>query len=97
MADFLLEALPWVVMGIAAAVALSNLNKKGELSIKKQKGMNGEKSINKEDGNNYMSAGTCLGICFGSVLSLLGIVTLSYGISFGILLGMIVGMCIKKR
>lgn len=94
MADFLLAALPWVVMGIAVAVMLVNLNrKKGKLNMEKQKGTDGENSMSTECEHNYMS----VGMCFGSVLSLSGIVTLSYGISFGMLIGMTVGMYIKKR
>lgn len=98
MADFLLAALPWVVIGIAVAVMLVNFNRKrGELSIEKQKGMDGENSKSTEGENNYMYVGMCLGMCLGSVLSLSGIVTLSYGISFGMLIGMTVGLYIKKR
>ena len=98
MADFLLAALPWVVMGIAVAVMLVNFNrKKSELNIEKQKGTDEENSKSTEGENDYMSVGMCLGMCFGSVLSLSGIVTLSYGISFGMLIGMTIGMYIKKR
>jgi len=98
MADFLLAALPWVVMGIAVAVMLVNFNrKKCKLNIEKQKGTDEETSMSTEGENDYMSVGMCLGMCFGSVLSLSGIVTLSYGISFGMLIGMTIGMYIKKR
>jgi len=98
MTDFLLAALPWVVMGIAIAFAVVNFSKKKcKLNIEIQKGLDEENSKSTIDKNDYMSGGMCLGICFGSVFSLLGIVSLSYGISFGMLIGMVVGMYIKKK
>lgn len=89
-----MASLPWVVMGIVVAVMLVNFNrKKCKLNIEKQNGTDEENSMSTECENDYMS----VGMCFGSVLSLSGIVTLSYGISFGMLIGMTVGMYIKKR
>lgn len=97
MADFLLTALPWMITGIAIAfVAVNFTGKRTIKSIEIQKGLEEENSKSTEE-DNYMSVGMCLGICFGSVLSLLGIISLSYGTSFGMLIGMITGMCIKKK
>jgi len=84
MLDFLLAALPWMIMGIAVTIAAVNFSGKRE-------------KLNIEEQKDYMSAGMCFGMCFGSVLGSLGVVSLSYGISFGMLIGMVLGMCIKKK
>ncbi len=98
MSDFLLAALPWLVMGIAIAFAVVIFSrKKDKLNIGGQKGLDKENSKSTVDEDDYMSVGMCLGICFGSVFSLLGLVSLSYGISFGMLIGMVAGMYIKKK
>ncbi|ALB44982.1 hypothetical protein [Clostridium beijerinckii] len=98
MLDFLLAALPWVVMGIAIAFAVVSFSrKKDKLNIGGQKGLDKENSKSMVDEDDYMSVEMCLGICFGSVFSLLGLVSLSYGISFGMLIGMVAGIYIKKK
>ncbi|MBE6072808.1 MAG: hypothetical protein E7208_12840 [Clostridium butyricum] len=98
MLDFLLVALPWMVMGISVAIAAVNFSGKREkLNIEEHKEADKKKSGSIEEEKDYMSAGMYFGMCFGSVLGSLGVVSLSYGISFGMLIGMVLGMCIKKK
>lgn len=98
MVDFLLAALPWVVMAIAIAFVVVNFSrKKSVLNMEREKGLDEEKFKSVVGEDDYISVGMCWGICFGSVFSLLGIVSLSYGISFGMLIGMVVGIYIKKK
>lgn len=97
MTDFLLAALPWVIIGIAIAIIAANFGrKKRKLNTKEQENLDEENLPNKDDKGNYMSVGMCLGMCIGTVFSSTGIVPLSYGISFGMLIGMVVGTYIKK-
>lgn len=98
MTDFLLAALPWVLIGIAIAIIAANIGrKKKKLNAKGQENPDEADSHNIDYKENYMSQEMCLGMCIGTVLSSTGIVPLSYGISFGMLIGMVVGICIKKR
>lgn len=98
MTDFLLAALPWVLIGIAIAISVVDFGrKKGKLNTKEQENLDEANSPNKDAKENYMSVGMCLGMCIGTVFSSTGIVPLSYGISFGMLIGMVVGTCIKKE
>lgn len=98
MLDFLLAALPWMIMGIAVAIAAVNFSGKREkFNIEEQKEIDEKKSRSTEEEKDYMSLGMCFGMCFGSMLGSLGVVSLSYGISFGMLIGMVLGMCIKKK
>ena len=55
MADFLLAALPWVVMGIAIAFASVNFNrKKGALKMEGQKELDEQNSKSSVDKDDYM-------------------------------------------
>lgn len=98
MVDFLLAALPWVIMGIAIAVIAANFSRiKRKPNTKEQENSVEANSPNTENGENYMSVGMCLGMCVGTVFSSTGMIPLSYGISFGMLIGMVAGMRIQKK
>lgn len=98
MKDFLLTALPWVLIGIVVAIIAANFSKKKKkINTIEQENLNQTESQNIGDEDNYMSVGMSLGMCIGIVFSTTGIVPLSYGISFGMLFGMVVGMFIKKN
>lgn len=82
MKDFIMAALPWVIMGIALAVACVSF-----ASGKK-------KTKNGEQGEQQMGAGVPLGMCFGvSFGAAMGALTdnmgvwLPVGISVGMLFG----------
>ena len=92
MKDFIMAALPWVVMGIAIAVLAVNFSKKANNKAKDDVDINDSES--EED--NYMALGMCLGMCMGCALSSAGVFSISYGISFGMLIGMAIGSTIKK-
>lgn len=79
--DFVIAALPWVVMGLFLAFAVVILRKR----------KNGEKE------ENYSAEGMCLGMCLGTAIgSFLGN-NIGLGISMGMLLGMAVGAVVKKK
>jgi len=96
MTDFLLAALPWVLIGIAVAVIAASFGSKKRKSNTKEQENLDEANSNVDDKEDYMSVGMCLGMCIGTVFSSTGIVPLSYGISFGMLIGTVGGMCIEK-
>lgn len=93
-----MAALPWIVIGIAVALAFVKFGKrKGKIDTQNKQSMDKTKSKSTDDEDNYMSMGMCFGMCIGTVLSSMGIVPISYGISFGMLIGMVIGMCIRKK
>ena len=53
--------------------------------------------MSKEQQENYMALGMVWGMCAGSILSTLNVVSVSYGVSFGMLIGMAAGSAIKKQ
>jgi hypothetical protein len=98
MADFILAALPWIVIGIAAAVAAAYLGgKRRKVKVNANRETDETTSKNENGTDNYMSIGMCLGMCCGSALGVTGIFPSSYGAAFGMLIGMLVGMFIKKN
>lgn len=82
--DFVLAALPWVVMGIALAVAA--------VAVSRRRKTNGKPA--KE---TYMGEGMALGMLFGVAIGSTDGVELSTGLSMGLMLGMVVGLCIEKK
>ena len=93
MVDFLLAALPWVLMGVAVALfAGHHAKSKRQPGNDEQEGAGGDK----KGADNRMAEGMSLGMCFGVAISSSGICDLAIGISLGMLLGMLVGMNIKK-
>ncbi|MGM9530495.1 DUF2700 domain-containing protein [Intestinibacter sp.] len=93
MKDFIMAALPWVIMGITLAVLAVNFSKKANNKTK----VDVEIKDSEVEEDNYMTLGMCLGMCIGSALGASGIISISYGISFGMLIGMAVGSTIKKQ
>ncbi len=94
MVDFILAALPWVVIGISLVVAI------GAFRFVRRAYKNEQKEA-KGNSDTYMSEGMSLGMCFGtaigsSLMGLYGPMLLTYGICFGMLIGMVIGMNIKK-
>ncbi|MBD3109908.1 DUF2700 domain-containing protein [Bacillus sp. AGMB 02131] len=90
MKDFILAALPWVVLGITVAIAMVNI--KGDKARKEDR----------EKIGNYMSVGMSIGMCFGIAIGLafdemLGRNGLTYGICFGMLGGMVIGKGVGRR
>lgn len=90
MTDFIRAALPWIVLGIAVAVAAV------QISMQKA-GRYGEEGKGVPSGGNYMTVGMCLGLCVGCVFGTTGAVPLSDGLSFGMMAGMVIGICIKRK
>lgn len=81
MGDFITAALPWVVIGLAAAFfCAARIKRKGE-----------------EYERNYMTVGMCIGMCIGTALGSTGIINLGLGISLGVLAGEIIGMNIREK
>ena len=94
MVDFLLAALPWVLMGVAVILFARHHAKS-----KRRTGNDAETEQpgdEKKSGENRMAEGMSLGMCFGVAISSSGVCDLAIGISMGMLLGMLVGMNIKK-
>ena len=82
--DFVLAALPWVLMGVALAVVATLFARR-------------EKTGRKPVKETYMGEGVALGMLFGVAIGSTGTVELSIGLSMGLMLGMVVGMCIEKK
>lgn len=89
MKDFIMAALPWVVMGIALAVLAVNVSKKANNKAK----VDVDTKDSEAEEDNYM----LIGMCIGCALSTTGIISASYGTSFGMLIGMAIGATIKKQ
>ena len=101
MKDFVLAALPWVLLGTALAVVLVLWNCKAKKpkddSAKAGAEDNTVQENQSDDSGNYMALGMSLGTCAGIVLGVLGVFELSMGISLGMLWGMIIGMNIPSK
>ena len=82
--DFVLAALPWVLMGVALAVVATLFARR-------------EKTGRKPVKETYMGEGVALGMLFGVAIGSTGAVELSTGLSMGLMLGMVVGLCIEKK
>ena len=93
MKEFISAALPWVAIGLAIAIILTNAVKRT-----KSRDENNEDQAAKDQksAENHMTDGLCIGMCMGVALGSTGIIDLATGISLGMLLGLAVGMCIKK-
>lgn len=95
MADFTNAALPWIAMGLAVAVVTATYERNRKAQGRKGSDRN-PSSAGGERKNGYLTAGLCLGVCIGEVLSLLGVVSTAYGLSFGLLFGVTTAACIKR-
>ena len=103
MREFLLAALPWVVIGLTVGASCAIIFHTKKKTDKKDQGLD---PLEIEEGDsetgNYMSMGMSLGMCVGvaigsALMSTLGIMALSYGICGGMLIGLLVGLNIKKK
>ena len=95
MKEFISAALPWVAIGLAIAIILSNaVKRQGAKSRDENDEYKAAK--NKKAADDHMTDGLCIGMCMGVALGSTGIIDLATGISLGMLLGLAVGMCIKK-
>lgn len=84
MIDFILAALPWVLTGTAAAIAIVRFNDSKKKDIK----------IN----DNAMALGTAFGMIGGGILgTLVKPIGMGTGVSVGMLWGLVVGMYIRPK
>lgn len=107
MKDFIMTALPWVIMGIAVAIAAAILPRRSNKQNKKYEtaGYSDENNQNVEEGpestdkdeENYTTLGMSMGMCLGVALSTAFKINIAYGISFGMMIGMIVGSMVHKQ
>ena len=81
MRDFIMAAVPLVVVGIALAVFFT-----GRAGKKKKQ--------EKESG--YEAEGMSLGMCFGAAVGAIFPEYIGITLSVGMLAGLLVGMCVKK-
>ena len=82
MRDFVMAALPLVLVGLAlAAVLAGRANKK--------------KSQEKESGCEAL--GMSLGMCAGTVIGAFFPEYIGITLSLGMLIGLLIGMCVKKK
>ena len=81
MRDFIMAAVPLVVVGIALAVFFT-----GRAGKKKKQ--------EKESG--YEAEGMSLGMCFGAAVGAIFLEYIGITLSMGMLVGLLVGMCVKK-
>lgn len=104
MKDFILAALPLVILSVTIAIVVNLSSKKyKKLSEEEDEWTDGtssvEKKENAEDNNmaNGMSLGMCFGVAIGSMfINKFGSIALAYGICFGMLGGMLVDLNKKK-
>ncbi len=81
MLDFIVSALPFVIIGICLAIIFVNYHKDRD----------------EDDTGNYLTEGMCLGMCLGDAFSTSIHINLGVGISLGMLIGETVGMLFKKK
>ena len=82
MRDFIMAAVPLVVVGIALAVFFT-----GRAGKKKKQ--------EKESG--YEAEGLSLGMCFGAAVGAIFPEYIGVTLSVGMLIGLVVGMCFGKK
>lgn len=91
MQDFIIAALPWIAIGIAIALVVTNF----------RSNENTEKS-KKHIKDDHISIGMCLGMCMGTAIGsaltgTFGEIALTYGICFGMLIGVIAGLFMRRK
>ena len=86
MKEFIIAALPWIVIGLCVAVLAAN-------GIMQKKTSGGDEAAQGSYISEGMSIGMCMGVAFNGLLD----IGLGLGISLGMLVGMIVGMMLKKK
>lgn len=86
MKEFILAALPWIIIGLCVAVLAV------QVSRKRSKGKDREKK------ENYMAEGMCIGMCLGvSFQVAIGFDNLGVALCIGMLVGEVIGMMIPKE
>lgn len=86
MKEFILAALPWIIIALCVAVLAV------QISRKRSKGKDGEKK------ENYMAEGMCVGMCLGVSLQVaIGFDNLGVALCIGMLVGEVIGMMIPKE
>lgn len=101
MKNFILAALPLVVLSVAIAISVNLSSKKYKKLSEGEDGTSSmEKKENAEDNKmaNGMSLGMCFGVAIGSMfINKFGSIAIAYGICFGMLVGMLVGLGNKNK
>ena len=93
MKDFIIAALPWVVMGIALAIFAS---KNAKMSQAREAGEVDEEA--KARLKNQMTQWMCIGLVAGVFISsAFKNVSTAIGVSFGALIGMLIGTFFGMR
>ncbi len=82
MRDFIMAALPLVVVGIALAVFFAGRSRR-----KKQKETKGD----------HEAMGMCQGMCFGAAIGAIFPQYIGIALSMGMLIGLVIGMCLGKK
>ena len=82
MRDFMMAALPLVVVGIALAVFFAR-----RAGQKKKR----------EKENGYEAMGMSLGMCFGAAVGAIFPKYIGITLSMGMLIGLVIGMCFGKK
>ena len=99
MKDFVMAALPWVLMGLALAIWAASAAKKARK--RKEDSKEGDNAIPKEERemkeaeSDYSTEGMCVGMCIGVIIW--NLFELAYGLGLGMLIGLTVGSLIKKE
>lgn len=82
MRDFMMAALPLVVVGIALAVFFA---------------WHTDKKKKREKGNGYEAMGMSLGMCAGAVVGAFFPEYIGITLSVGMLIGLVIGLCIENK
>ena len=77
MMDFVAAALPWIMMGVALAIYITNTGARKAGDGKKDSGR--------------LGFSMCMGVLSGVLVSVLGLVLLGWGLGIGALLGALMG------
>ena len=94
MMDFIIAALPWVLIGVSVAVALVVLSRcmkeKKDIDEVKEKSTIKKKDLQEDEETNGLALGICIGVSMGTSFGLL-FDNLALGMSMGLLWGVVLG------
>ena len=88
--DFIMAALPWVVLGLAVAVCLTAASVLGKKN--KERAAEGREEV-----QTYESQGIAIGLCMGPALGLLLFHNIALGMGPALLFGYAIGASIEKK